>query len=94
MNVIKVEGENDAHKVFIYALTTCGWCKKTKEFFAKNGVAYQYVDIDKATIDEKREIGTRLQELNVPLGFPVTVIDDETVISGYKPDDFTEALGL
>jgi len=94
MNVIKVEGENDAHKVFIYSLTTCGWCKKTKEFFAENGVAYQYVDVDKATMDEKREIGTRLQELNVPLGFPVTVIDDETVISGYKPDDFTEALGL
>ena len=94
MNVIKVEGEKDAHKVFIYALTTCGWCKKTKEFFGEKGVAYEYVDVDSATMDEKREIGNKLQELNVPLGFPVTLIDDETVISGYRPDDFTEALGL
>ena len=94
MNVIKVEGKKDTHKVFIYALTTCGWCKKTKEFFGENGVAYEYVDVDKATMDDKREIGSRLQELDVPLGFPVTVIDEETVISGYRPDDFTEALGL
>jgi len=94
MNVIKVEGENDDHKVFIYALSTCGWCKRTKQFFSDNGIAYEYVDVDSATMDEKREIGKRLQELNIPLGFPVTVIDDETVISGFKPDDFTEALGL
>jgi len=30
--VVKVEGEKKEHNVFLYTLSTCGWCKKTKEF--------------------------------------------------------------
>ena len=45
-------------------------------------------------MDEKREVGRILKERDVPLGFPVTIVDDEVVISGFKPDEFRGALGL
>jgi len=38
MVVVKVEGEKRGHRVFLYTLSTCGWCKRTKEFLRENGV--------------------------------------------------------
>ena len=80
--------------MFVFALSTCGWCKRTKEFLRENDVAFEYVDVDKCTLEEKREVGRLLQEKDAPLGFPVTIVDDEVVILGFMPDDFREALGL
>ena len=94
MTRIKVEGENRSHDVFIYALSTCGWCKKTKQFLRDNKVEYEYLDVDTATSEERREAIKQLQERKVPLGFPVTIVDDETVISGYDPGALKGALGL
>ena len=94
MKTVQVEGEKMDHKVFIYALSTCGWCKMTKQFMGDQGCAYEYIDVDEASSEEKREIGSFLKEKNIPLSFPVTIIDDEIIISGYKPDKFKEALGL
>ena len=94
MTVVKVEGSKRGHKVFLYALSTCGWCKLTKKFMGDQGLAYEYIDVDEASSEEKREIGSFLKEKNIPLGFPITIIDDEIIISGYKPDKFREVLGL
>ena len=94
MTRVKVEGDNRSHDVFIYALSTCGWCKKTKQFLRDNNVGYEYLDVDTATSEERREAIKRLQERRVPMGFPVTIVDDETVISGYDPKSLKEALGL
>lgn len=91
---IKVEGENKNHDIFIYALSTCGWCKKTKQFLKDNNVEYEYLDVDTTTSEERRAAIKQLRERKVPLGFPVTIVDDETIISGYNPEAFKEALGL
>ena len=94
LKTIKVEGGKTHHNVFLFALSTCGWCRKTKEFFRENDVAYEYIDVDKCSSEEKREVGRILKERNIPLGFPVTIVDDQVVISGFKPDEFKEALTL
>jgi glutaredoxin len=94
MVVVKVEGEKRDHGVFIYALSTCGWCKKTKQFLRDNGIEYEYLDVDTATSEERRGAIKQLQERKVPMGFPVTIVDDETVISGYDPEALKGALGL
>jgi glutaredoxin len=94
LKIVKVEGEKKDHRVFIYALSTCGWCKMTKKFMGDSGIAYEYVDVDKASSEEKREIGDTLKERNIPLGFPITIINHDVVITGYKPDRFREELGL
>ena len=43
MDIKHVDGK-DKGKVFLYALSTCGWCKKTKAFLNEQGVEYSYVD--------------------------------------------------
>lgn len=94
LRTIRVDGSKSDHGVFVFALSTCGWCKRTKEFLGENDVAFEYIDVDKCTWEEKREVGRLLKERDVSLGFPVTIVDDEVVISGYKPEELREALGL
>ena len=94
MKTVKIEGEKKDHRVFIYALSTCGWCKMTKKFMGDNDIEYEYIDVDKASLNEKRKIGSTLKEKNIPLGFPIIIIDDDVIITGYKPDRFKEELGL
>ena len=94
MVVVKVEGEKRGHKVFIYTLSTCGWCKRTKEFLKEEGVEYEYLDVDTCTSEERRDAIEDLRGRGAPMGFPLAIIDDETIISGYEPDAYREALGL
>lgn len=94
MTTKRVEGERRDHKVFVYALSTCGWCKKTKRFLRDNGVEYEYMDVDTGTREEKRAAIERLKEKGAPLAFPVVIVDDNKIISGFKQDAIREALGL
>ncbi len=78
--------------VKLYALSTCPWCKKTKEFLDEKGVEYEIFDVDKLTGDEQKQALSEVDKLAGKRSFPVTVIDD-TVIQGYKPDQILGALG-
>jgi|GEM_PF-3996188 len=45
MRTEQVGGE-DRGDVLLYALSTCGWCRKTKALLKELGVQYRYVDVD------------------------------------------------
>jgi glutaredoxin-like protein NrdH len=94
MNISKVAGNNGAHKVFVYALSTCVWCKMTKQFLKDNNVAYEYVDVDLADEDDKAKIREEVRKKGDELGFPTTIVDDKTVIMGFRKDLLKEALAL
>ena len=94
MATVKVEGEKKNHKVFLYTLSTCGWCKKTKQFLKDNGVEYEYLDIDTCTPEDRAEAIKDLKARRASIAFPVAIIDGETLISGYKPEKYREELGL
>ncbi len=92
MKPVKVDGNRKKPKLFLYTLSTCGWCKKTKEYLKENEMAYEYVDVDKVTKDEQKEVINDLKKRNVPLAFPIIIVDDQQVISGFKKQAIEEAL--
>lgn len=92
--ITKVEGKNEKNKVFLYTLSTCGWCKKTKEYLKENDIAYEYLDLDKVNKEEQKEAVKLLKEKNIPVAFPVIIINDNTIISGFRKNDISEALNL
>jgi glutaredoxin len=92
MDPVKVDGNRKKPKLFLYTLSTCGWCKKTKEYLRENGMAYEYIDVDKVTQDDQKQVITELKKRNVPLAFPIIIVDDEQVISGFKKQAIEEAL--
>jgi glutaredoxin len=93
LDKIKVDGKRIDKKVFLYTLSTCGWCKKAKEYLKNHSIQYEYVDVDKCTREEQKEIIQELKEKNTPTAFPVIMID-EKIISGYKEKEIGEALDL
>jgi len=94
LNTTKVDGKNKKHKVFLYTLSTCGWCKMTKQYLKDNGVAHEYLDVDKCSKEEQKEAVEDLKRRNAPVAFPAIIINDKIIISGFKKDALAEALGL
>jgi len=93
MKIEHVDGENKG-KIILYALSTCGWCKKTKEFLNSLGVEFSYIFVDLLEEQEKEEIMEDVIKWNPRRSFPTIVINDEKCIVGYKEDQIKEALGL
>ena len=93
MKVEHVEGENKG-KILLYALSTCGWCKKTKEFLSSLGVEYSYIFVDLVEEKEQDAVMDEVKKRNPRCSFPTLVINDEECVIGYKEDEIKKALGL
>jgi glutaredoxin len=92
METKKVEGSNTKHKVFLYTLSTCGWCKKTKQLLKDKEIAYEYIDLDTCSKEDQKKAIEILKEKKIPVAFPVIVVNDDKVIQGFKKDDILEAI--
>lgn len=89
-----ISGKKNDHKVTLYALSTCVWCKMTKQFLNDNGVEYEYVDVDLLDDKTKSKVHANILSKGGDLTYPTTIVDDKTVIAGFRKDKLKEALGL
>ena len=93
MSFTTVEGQ-DRGDVKLFTLSTCPWCKKTKEFLEKLGVRFAYCDMDTLEDQEQDRLVSRLDSIDEKWGFPTVLIRDNIMISGHKTDRIKQALGL
>lgn len=91
MSMTHVEGKNRG-KVMLYALSTCGWCRKTKVLLNDLGVEYDYTDVDQTVGAEREEVMNNVRKYNPSCSLPTLVINDEKCIVGYREDEIREAL--
>jgi glutaredoxin len=94
MKTVKVEGKNNKHKVLLYALSTCGWCRKTKKFLADKSVEYEYIDVDLCTNEEYEQICKDISERGGRIAFPTLIIDGSKLITGFSEDAIQGALEI
>ncbi len=94
MDLVKVPGKNQRHKVFMYTLSTCGWCKLTKDFLKNNEFEYGYVDVDLCSKEDWEKIRRDILKRGGSLSFPVIIIDDEVLINGFNKARLKEALKI
>jgi glutaredoxin-like protein NrdH len=78
--------------IVIYALSTCPWCRKTKNLLNELGVEYYFTDVDLASDKEKQELLNTIRKWNPAISFPTIVIDDKKCIVGFKENEIREAL--
>ncbi|MDR0617897.1 MAG: glutaredoxin family protein [Endomicrobium sp.] len=88
-----VEGINDKHSVFLYTLSTCVWCKKTKQFLLDSGVKYSYIDVDLLEGAQQDKVMSEISAVNPKGGFPTIVIDKTKTIIGYQPESIKKTIG-
>jgi glutaredoxin-like protein NrdH len=94
MAIVKVSGKNSKHKVLMYAISTCAWCKMTKKFLKDNNVEYDYVDVDLCKEGDKEKIRQDILDRGGDLSYPTIIIDNKTLITGFRKDKLTEALEI
>jgi glutaredoxin-like protein NrdH len=94
VNTTKVEGVRDKHKVLLYTLTTCSWCKLTKEFLKENNVSYEYIDLDASSKEDQITAVIDLKRRNAPVAFPTIIIDNTKLITGFNEEELSEVLDL
>ena len=88
----EVEGENRGD-VTLFALSTCVWCKRTKQLLENLGVAYKYVFVDLAEGEEKEEVMEEVKRINPRCSYPTLSVGDDHCIVGFKKELIKEALG-
>jgi len=91
MGTTHVDGENKG-KVMLYALSTCGWCRKTKALLNELGVEYDFTDVDLLKGAEQDAAVEEIKKYNPDCNFPTMVIEDKKCIVGFKEDEIREAL--
>ncbi len=74
--------------VTIYSTPTCVYCKSLKEYFAKNNVQYQEIDV--ASNEKELE---KMVAISGQMGVPVVEIDGNVVI-GFDKERIDEILHL
>jgi glutaredoxin-like protein NrdH len=93
MNMVHVDGINKGD-ILLYAISTCGWCKKTKKLLNKLGVKYSYIDVDLLNKGEKDKIEEEVKRWNPKCNYPTMVINDKKCIVGFKEEAVREVLQL
>jgi glutaredoxin-like protein NrdH len=94
MNFSKVSGKKNDHKVTLYALSTCVWCKMTKQFLKDNEIEYEFVDVDLLDAQDKDKAHQAITSKGGMLSYPTTIVDDKTVITGFRKDQLKEVLNI
>jgi len=92
MGTEHVDGK-DKGKVMLFALSTCGWCAKTKDLLRGMGVAFDYTFVDLLDGKEQEDAITLVEKFNPSGSFPTLVINDRKTIVGFREQEIREALG-
>ena len=91
-NLKHVKGRKKG-KVVLYALSTCVWCKKTRNLLDEIGVEYHYVYVDLLDREENEKVRAEVVKWNPQGSFPTIVIDEKNCITGFDESKIRKELG-
>lgn len=80
-------------KAFLYALSTCFHCQRTKKWLDEKNVEYDFVNVDQAEEEEKKKLVNEVKELTGSSQFPVVTLGDKHVV-GFNEERLKELLGV
>lgn len=80
------------HNVSMYTLSTCPSCSKTKKFFTRHHIPFDFTNYDLADPATQDQIMRELDAEDVT-AFPFVRIDNQA-IEGYQPKLFAKLLDI
>jgi len=86
MGIEHVSGKKKG-KIMLYALSTCGWCNKTKELLRELGIEFDYMYVDLLEGKEQDEAMNTVERFNPSGSFPTLVINDKKSIVGFREQE-------
>jgi glutaredoxin len=89
-----VQGAHNEHDVLFYGLSTCVWCKRTRQFLEELGVQFDFVYVDLLQGDDRKNSIAEVRRWNRAGSFPTVIVDKERAVVGFRKDDLKTVLGL
>ena len=89
-----VTGSYAVNTVIFYGLSTCIWCRRTRQFLEEQGVQFEYIYVDLLKGQEKEEALAQVRRWNPAVSFPTVVINSTQCVVGYNTEELKRALGL
>jgi glutaredoxin-like protein NrdH len=94
MQTTKVEGNKRKHKVLIYAISTCGWCRRAKNTLKEMDVEYEYIDVDLCSREDREQIRQDILSRGGRLAYPTIIVDNKILLTGPSREELKEVLEL
>ncbi len=80
------------HRAKLYGLSTCVWCRKTRQLLEELGVGFDFVYVDLVEASDREAALAELARWGRGETFPTVVVDGSTCIVGFRPDEIRKAL--
>ena len=88
---IEEDGKIATNELTVFALSTCGFCRRGLNFLRENEVKFRYVYIDKIDFEIKSKLKKDLQEkFNKRIAFPFLVCNDDKACVGFVESEWRE----
>lgn len=89
INFIEEDGKIATNELTVFALSTCGFCRRGINFLRENEVKFRYVYIDKMDFEKKSILKKDLQEkFNKRIAFPFLVCNDDKACVGFVESEW------
>lgn len=92
MGTEHVAGKNRG-TVMLYALSTCGWCARTKDLLKELGVEFDFSFVDLLEGKEQDDAMNQVEKWNPAGSFPTLVINNRKGIVGFREQEIREEFG-
>ncbi|WP_158084076.1 glutaredoxin family protein [Marispirochaeta aestuarii] len=78
------EGSIKDRELKLFALSTCGFCKKAMAFLEENNLDYEYIFVDLIDSEVKNKIKADFEKrFEKKMLFPTLIVDDEEFLVGF-----------
>lgn len=91
LNYTVESGDPHGHETTVYALSTCGFCRRGLEFLRNHKIAFKFVYVDQLEYDLKQKVKEELQaKYDARVVFPYLVLDSKEVVTGFVEEKWKE----
>ena len=90
-----VPGETGGHDLMLFALSTCGFCRRAIAYLKEHNIGYSFVYIDKVPVSMKQKIRSEFfEKFGTRMLFPTMVIDEKDILIGFIEESWKKTLGV
>ena len=83
--------ETESTSITLYALQTCGHCKRVKKLLQERRMRFETVYVDMLVGDERNDTMRHLKRINPAISFPTLQVGEKTIV-GFKEKAIEAAL--
>ncbi|HON77828.1 MAG TPA: glutaredoxin [Spirochaetota bacterium] len=95
LTFVHEDGVEKYTDVTVYALSTCGFCKRALKFLREHNIKFRYIYVDDLEPDEKQSLKESLaKEYNSRVGFPFLVIDNSRCLVGFTQHEWEKEFSI